>query len=162
MSQADMFLKIEGTKQGPIKGDSQDPGHLDEVVLLGWSWGMDVSAASFASSSARTTMKELVIRKRVDRATTALMSALRANEPLKKITLSVRKAGGEQALDYFKIVVEKARIMSHQLRNEADGSCELVEELRVAFFKVQVQYQPQQGSGGSGGATTFETEISPN
>ena len=93
---------------------------------------------------------------------TALMSSLPATEPLKTLPLRVRKAGGDQALDYYKIVVEKARIMSHQLRNAAYGSCELVEELRVAFFKVQVQYQPQQGSGGSGGATTFETEISPN
>ncbi len=161
MSLGDMFLKIEGTKQGPIKGDSSDPSHPDEIVVLGWSWGMDVSAAAFASGAARTTLQELVIRKRVDRATTALMSALRANEPLKKVTLSVRKAGGDKPLDYLKIIAEKARVMSHTISNESDGSCELVEELHVAFFKVQVQYQPQQGTGGSGGATTFETEITP-
>lgn len=161
MSLGDMFLKIEGTKQGPIKGESTDPKHLDEIVVLGWSWGMDVSAASFGVASARTTLKEMVIRKRVDRATTGLMSALRANEALKKVTLSVRKAGGESALAYFKIVMEKARVMSHEVSNEVDGSCELVEELRIAFFKVNVEYQPQGKTGGSGGATTFETEITP-
>lgn len=161
MSLGDMFLKIEGTKQGPIKGDSSDPSHQAEIDVLGWSWGMDVSAAAFASTSARTTLKELVIRKRVDRATTSLMSALRANEQLKKVTLSVRKAGGQQPLDYFKIIVEKARIMSHHIANTGDGHCELVEELHIAFFKVQVQYQIQQDAGGSGGATTFETEITP-
>lgn len=161
MSLGDMFLKIEGTRQGPIKGDSSDPGHIDEIDVLGWSWGMDVSAASFGASTARTTLQELVVRKRVDRATTALMSALRANEPLKKVTLSVRKAGGAAPVDYFKIVIERARIMSHTVGSSADGDPELHEELRIAFFKVQVQYQPQSASGGSGGATTFETEITP-
>ncbi|MDO9235259.1 MAG: type VI secretion system tube protein Hcp [Aquabacterium sp.] len=161
MALADMFLKIEGTRQGPIKGESTDLSHVDEIEVLGWNWGMDVSAASFGGAQARTTLQELVVRKRVDRASTALMSALRANEPLKKITLSVRKAGGESAVDYLKITIEKARLMSHSVGSVSDGSCELQEELRIAFFKVNVQYQPQTSSGGSGGATTFETEITP-
>lgn len=161
MAQADMFLKIEGTRQGPIKGDSTDPVHTDEIDVLGWNWGMDVSAASFGASSARTTLQELVVRKRVDRASTALMSALRANEPLKKVTLSVRKAGGESPVDYLKITIEKARVMSHSIGSTADGSPDVHEELRIAFFKVNVQYQPQSAGGGSGGATTFETEITP-
>lgn len=161
MSQSDMFLKIEGTKQGPIKGDSNVPGHIDEVDVVGWNWGMDVSAASFAAAQARTTMQELVIRKRVDRSTTALMSALRANEPLKKAILTVRKAGGDSPVDYFKITIEKARVMSHKIGTPMDGQPDVIEELRLAFFKVNVQYQPQTGAGGSGGATTFETEITP-
>lgn len=161
MSQADMFLKIEGTRQGPIKGDSIDPTHTDEIEVLGWNWGMDVSAASFGAGAARTTLQELVVRKRVDRASTALMSALRANEPLKKVTLSVRKAGGASPVDYLKITIEKARVMSHKIGSLADGLPDIQEELRIAFFKVNVQYQPQTGSGGGGGATTFETEITP-
>jgi type VI secretion system secreted protein Hcp len=161
MSQADMFLKIEGTRQGPIKGESSDQAHPDEIEVLGWHWGMDVSAAAFGAGSARTTLQELVVRKRADRASTALMSALRANEPLKKVTLSVRKAGGDAPLDYLKITIEKARVMSHTIGSACDGAPELVEELRIAFFKVNVQYQPQSALGGSGGATTFETEITP-
>jgi type VI secretion system secreted protein Hcp len=161
MSQADMFLKIEGTRQGPIKGDAMDLSHTDEIEVLGWNWGMDVSAASFGAGQARTTLQELVVRKRVDRASTALMSALRANEPLKKAVLSVRKAGGASPVDYFKITIEKARVMSHRIGSIADGSPDVQEELRIAFFKVSVQYQPQTAQGGSGGATTFETEITP-
>jgi len=161
MSQADMFLKIEGTRQGPIKGESTDQNHIDEIEVVGWNWGMDVSAASFGAAQARTTLQELVVRKRVDRASTALMSALRSNEPLKKATLTVRKAGGEKSVDYLKITIEKARVMSHKVGSAADGSPELLEELRIAFFKVNVQYQPQTATGGSGGATTFETEITP-
>lgn len=161
MSLGDMFLKIEGTRQGPIKGECVETGHVDEIAVLGWNWGMDVSAASFGSTAARTTMQELVVRKRVDRASTALMSALRANEPLKKVILTARKVGGEAPVDYLKITIEKARIMSHRIGSVSDDSPEVQEELRIAFFKINVQYQPQTGTGGGGGATTFETEIVP-
>jgi type VI secretion system secreted protein Hcp len=161
MSLGDMFLKIEGTRQGPIKGDSNVPGHVDEIDVIGWNWGMDVSAASFGSAAARTTLQEIVVRKRVDRSSTALMSALRANEPLKKAILTVRKAGGEAPVDYLKITIEKARIMSHRIGSVGDEQTEVHEELRIAFFKINVQDQPQTGIGGGGGATTFETEITP-
>lgn len=161
MSQGDMFLKIEGARQGPIKGDSSDAQHPGEIVVLGWDWGMDVSAAAFGSATARTTLKELVVRKGVDSASTALMSALRSNEALKKVTLTVRKADGARSLDYLKIVIEKARVMSHTIGSIEDGSPVLREELRIAFFKVNVQYQLQLAGGGAGGATTFETEITP-
>ncbi|MFT3858198.1 MAG: type VI secretion system tube protein Hcp [Aquabacterium sp.] len=76
------------------RANASKTGHVDEIAVLGWNWGMDVSAASFGSTAARTTMQELVVRKRVDRASTALMSALRANEPLKKVILTARKVGG--------------------------------------------------------------------
>ncbi len=160
MSLSDMFLKIDGTRQGAIKGDAQAPNHIDEVVVVGWSWGMDTSAASFAESSGRTTMQHLVIRKRVDRATTALMSALRNNEPLKKVVLTACKVGGDaKSLDYFKITLEKARVMSHHVGSPSDNSPDMVEEVHFAFFKVNVQFTPQTGIGGGGGATIFETEI---
>ncbi len=160
MSLSDMFLKIEGSRQGPIKGDSQVQNHLDEILIVGWNWGMDTSAASFAEASGRTTMQKLVVRKRVDRSTTALMSALRNNEPLKKVVLTVRKVSGDAvALDYFKITLEKARVMSHHVGSPADNQPDMVEEVHFAFFKVNVQYTPQTGIGGGGGATTFETEI---
>ena len=161
MSLSDMFLKIEGTKQGPIKGDSTVAGHLDEIEVIGWNWGMDVSAASFGGGSARTTLQEMVVRKRVDRSSTGLMSALRNNEPLKAVTLSVRKAGGTAAVDYLKIKMEKARLMSHKIASVGDELPEIHEELRIAFFKVCVEYQVQTAAGGSGDASTFETEITP-
>jgi type VI secretion system secreted protein Hcp len=161
MSLINTYLKIEGSRQGPIKGDSSEPGHLDEIELLGWSWGMDASSAAFSSGAVNTTLREIVLRKRTDRATTALMSALRNNEALKKVTLTGRKASGDGALDFFKIVMEKARITTHHIGTPADGAPDFTEEFRIAFYKVSVQYTPQTKIGGGGGPTTFETEVTP-
>ena len=161
MSLLNSFLKIEGTKQGPIKGDVTEVGHIDEIELVGWSWGMESSAAAYASGAVNTTLKAMTLRKRTDRATTAIMSALRTNEVLKKVTLTGRKVGGEAALDFLKIVLEKARITSHQIGTKQDNADEYIEEFTITFLKVQVSYIPQNAQGGATGATTFETEITP-
>jgi type VI secretion system secreted protein Hcp len=159
MGKSDMYLKVEGAAQGPIKGESRDTNHTDEIEVIGWSWGLDGNATAFGSATARTTMQELIVRKRVDSASTGLMSALRSNELIKKATLSVHKAGGAASIAYLTITVEKARILSHRLRNETDGAPELVEEFRIAFFKVKVEYRAQDLAGAAKGVNTFENEV---
>ena len=159
MGKSDMYLKVEGAAQGPIKGESRDTNHTDEIEVIGWSWGLDGNATAFGSTTARTTMQELIVRKRVDSASTGLMSALRSNEVIKKATLSVHKAGGTASIAYLTITVEKARILSHRLRNETDGAPELVEEFRIAFFKVKVEYRAQDLAGAAKGVNTFENEV---
>ncbi|MEX8496333.1 Hcp family type VI secretion system effector [Leptothrix ochracea] len=160
MSQSDMFLRVEGSKQGLIKGESSDTAHLGEIDLVAWSWGMDGSAGAFAQATARTTLQELIVFKRVDSATTALMSALRNNEVIKKAVLVVRKAGGAAPVEYFRMTMEKARITAHRVHS-MEGSPELREELRLAFWKVQVEYRPQDAGGGGRATHTFDAEVTP-
>ena len=61
----------------------------------------------------------------MDSATTALMSALRNNELVKKAVLTVRKVDGEEALDYFIITIEKARLTHHRV--VGGGRCPIVD-----------------------------------
>lgn len=163
MALRDMFLKIDGAKQGPIKGESSDPRHPGEIDVQSWSWGMDSPSDAFGNATARTAFDQLRIVKRVDSATTALMSALRNNELVKKAVLTVRKAGGAEALEYFRITIEKARLIHHKVRGgEGAESSELSEELAFSFQKVTVEYVPQGKTGGGRGTLTFETEINTN
>ena len=160
MALRDMFLKIDGAKQGPIKGESADARHGGEIDVVSWSWGMDSSSDAFGQATARTSFDQLRIVKRVDSATTALMSALRNNELEKKAVLTVRKVDGEQALDYFIITIEKARLTHHRVGGgEGAESYALTEELALSFQKVSVEYVPQGKTGGGRGTMTFETEI---
>jgi type VI secretion system secreted protein Hcp len=45
MSHGDMFLKVEGTRSGTIKGEANDQSHRDEIDVTGWSWGMRSASA---------------------------------------------------------------------------------------------------------------------
>jgi type VI secretion system secreted protein Hcp len=159
MALGDMFLKIDGAKQGAIKGEAQDPAHRDEIDLLAWSWGMQGNYVHGQATS-KTTVQELKAVKRVDRATTALMSALRNNEVLKNVVLTVRKAGGADPVEYFKIKLEKARITSLIAQSGADGEpAALQEELRIAFSRMVVEYKPQGADGSYRGSSQFEMDI---
>jgi type VI secretion system secreted protein Hcp len=159
MAQGDMFLKIDGSKQGPIKGEAQDLTHQDEIDVLSWSWGMEGNFIDGQATS-KTTVHELKICKYVDKATTALMAALRHNEVIKKAVLTVRKAGGANPVEYFTITMEKARITSVIEHSGIAGDpSALMEELRIAFTKLSVEYKPQGADGSYRGGTAFEMDI---
>jgi type VI secretion system secreted protein Hcp len=159
MAQADMFLKIDGSRQGAIKGEAKDAGHREEIDVLGWTWGLEGNLVH-GSNSVKTAVRELKLIKRVDRATTGLMSALRANEVIRKAVLTVRKAGSSGPVEYYTISMEKGRVTAvvQQSGDGADPSA-LTEEVSIAFSKVAVEYRPQGDDGLARGASSFEMDV---
>jgi len=160
MALGDMFLKLESARQGPIKGEARDPSHKDEIQILRWSWGMRAQTAlGGAGPSGKTSVHELSVVKRVDCSSTALMSAMRSNDLIKKVVLTVRKAG-ENPLEYIKITLQNARITVLDVESGLFGDdAELIENLSLAFQRISVEYVPQGADGQPRGATSFETEI---
>ncbi len=89
-----MFLMVKGAKYGLIKGEAQDDVHKGEIEVLSWSWGMQAkSSLGGGAASGKASVRDLKIVKKIDSASTALMSALRTNEPIQKAVLTLRKAG---------------------------------------------------------------------
>jgi type VI secretion system secreted protein Hcp len=157
-SQGDTFLKIDGSKMGPVKGEARDDKHQNEIDVLGWSWGMQAQTAMGAGgTSGKSVIHELKIVKRVDSASCALMSMLRNNDQVKKAVLTVRKAG-ESAKEYFKITIQNGRITALDVV-ASEGGPELAENVSFAFQKISVEYLPQGADGQLRGAMSFETEI---
>ncbi len=158
----DIFFKIDGGRQGPIKGSATDSSHQGEIDVYGWGWGMQGNADAHTSRGGRTSVHEFEITKRADNATTGLMSALRNNEPITKAVLTVRKASGSDPLPYLTITLEKARITSFRIEGgEIGGQPTAVEKVRLAFQKVRIEYKDQSAKGGAKGTSTFETSIEP-
>ncbi|MDB5876219.1 MAG: Hcp1 family type secretion system effector [Ramlibacter sp.] len=156
MAIGDMFLKVETARQGVVKGESADKQHSQEIDVLAWSWGMRAqSALSGGGASSKATLDELRITKKVDSASTALMSTMRSNELIKKATLTVRKAGGDP-IEYMKITLQDARITQLGVESEEH---ELVERMSIAFQRINVQYVPQGQDGQVRGSMTFEALI---
>lgn len=162
MEKDDIFLKIDGGRQGPIKGNSSDSVHKGEIDVVSWNWGMQGNYDAHESRGGRSSVHEFEFRKACDNATTGLMSALRNNEPITKAVLTVREAGGSSPLEYLKITMEKARVTSFRAETGViDDRPTTVETVRLGFQKICVEYQGQSKSGGSKGTSTFETEIAP-
>jgi len=148
-----MFLKMQG-----VTGEARDAEHKGEIEVVSWSWGMEAPGA-FAyggAATAKSTMSELRVVKRVDQSSPTLMSFLRTHKVIKQVQLTVRKAG-TTPLEYFKIELEDARLTS--LRTESEKE-ELVERLSLGFAKVRVSYVPQDATGArGGGSNVFEADA---
>ena len=153
----DVFLSVQSKRAGKLKGESAAEGHNGEIVVHGWSWGVAISSALGSSqATGRRTYKNLVVTKRIDSSSTALMSLLATNDEVKEAKLSMRKAGEGQR-DFFTITLSQARVAALDLECGENGDA--IERVTFAFNKVQVDYELQQATGQRGGGTSFQDEI---
>ena len=155
----DMFFKVKGAKHGQISGEAQDDKHKGEIEVLSWSWGMEGKASlGGGGASGKANIRELRIVKRVDKASTALMSALRTNEVIKEGILTLRKTGTSR-VEYFKVTIEDGRVMKLDVEaGDDNGTSTLLERVSFSFNKISVEYTPQGGDGMPQGSTTFEDQ----
>jgi type VI secretion system secreted protein Hcp len=156
-SSSDIFLAVQAKRAGRVKGEATAPDHEDDIDVESWRWS--VQAASALGSTAATTRRSysgLTVVKRVDSASTALLAALATNDEIKEAKLTMRKAGEGQQ-DYFLLTLSEARVTSVEHAVGDDGGTR--EIITFAFRKVEVEYRPQQKSGGRGGSHIFNDEI---
>lgn len=155
----DMFFKVKGAKHGQINGEAQDDTHKGEIEVLSWSWGMQGKPSlGGGAASGKATMRELRIVKKVDKASTALMSALRTNESIKEGLLTLRKTGTSK-LEYLKITIQDGRVLALDIEaGDVNGSPTLVERVSFSFNKIEIEYVPQGGDGMPQGSTMFQDQ----
>ena len=157
----DMFLMVKGAKHGVIKGESQDGQHKGEIDVLSWSWGMQAKPSlGGGTASGKASIHDLRIVKRVDSASTALMLALRTNEPIQKAVLTLRKAGKTQ-LEYMKVTIEQGRVTALTVdAGDVSGSPDVIERVSFSFNKIEIEYVPQGKDGQPQGGMTFADQWS--
>lgn len=154
---ADAFLHVQTKRAGKVKGEVTSTGHVDDIAVIGWSWGLNAaSAVGSTQATGRRSYTALTVHKHVDAATTALMSALATNDEVKEAKLTMRRAGGEQD-DYFTIKLSGARIC--QVLHTADAAGDVRETVGIVFNKVEVEYRPQKNTGLRSGSSIFVDEI---
>lgn len=160
MAKADMYLLLEGRATGKVKGESTVTEHFEEIDISGWGWGMTGSSAlAGGGASARSSLSDLRFTKGVDRASTQLMSVMRANEVVKKAVLTLCKAGSTPPVPYMTITIQNGRINSYSLGNVAPGSPEMTESFSIVFEEIEVTYSTQAADGSGGASLSFNTQV---
>jgi len=156
----DMYLMVKGARTGVIKGESQDEGHKGEINVLSWSWGMAAKVSLGGGlATGKASIHDLKIVKRIDSASTALMAALRTNEPIQKAVLTLRKAGKTQ-LEFLKITIERGRVLSLTIAGgDEQGGHGVVEHIAFSFNQISVEYTPQGKDGQGGGGMVFQDQF---
>jgi type VI secretion system secreted protein Hcp len=145
----DAFLKFgDGSK---VKGEAQDARHPDEVQLLSFrltaSNPSTAGGAAAASAQGRVKFSTFDVRKKVDKASAALLQACAAGDKFDRATVTVRKAGGRAALEYLVYTFEQVCVDEVTTGGEAATSDEVTEDVRLSFASVHLKYTPQRADG---------------
>jgi type VI secretion system secreted protein Hcp len=158
-SGSDAYLSVRTKRAGELKGEVSAKGHENAIEVHGFQFGVAASTAiGSGQATARRQYKHLVVVKRLDSSSTALMSALATNDEVKELKLALRKPGDRQE-DFFTITLTEARVVGVELDYDAGG--EAVERASFAFTKIDVEYRVQGADGVLGAASTFTDELLP-
>jgi type VI secretion system secreted protein Hcp len=123
----DTFMHIDG-----IFGDSLAAGHVNDIVLTGYS-------QTFAAK----TCSRVVATKFIDRASPALISRAANNVFIPSVVISVRKTSGAP-IDFFKAVLESVTVERVDVGGE---SGRLAEQIVLRPRNIRIEFRPQDASG---------------
>jgi type VI secretion system secreted protein Hcp len=152
----DAFLKIKG-----LDGESQDSKHKKEIDVLSWSWGISNSASAHVgggAGSGKANVQDLNVTKYVDAASTPLMLACVSGKHFEEALLTVRKAGGDNPVEYLKVKMTTVFISAVQ-HGGSTGDDRHTENVTLNFAKVNVDYTPQDEKGAAGTAIPMGWDI---
>ncbi|QBQ98970.1 Hcp family type VI secretion system effector [Paraburkholderia pallida] len=156
----DIFIKI-----GDVKGESQDKSHKEEIDVLAWSWGMSQSGTMHMGTgggAGKVNVQDLSFTKYVDKSTPVLMGACAKGSHYDTAILTVRKAGGDNPLEYFKVTFSGVLISSIS-EGGSGGEDRFTENVTINFEKYHVEYQPQSAKGEKeGGVVETKWDIAKN
>ncbi|HKP55169.1 MAG TPA: type VI secretion system tube protein Hcp [Polyangiales bacterium] len=156
---ADIFLKIDD-----IKGESVVDGHKDEIDVLSWSWGMTQSGSSHVaggSGTSKVSVRDITIVKRVDRSSPNLIKLCCNGKHFTIAALTVRKAGGDKPLEYFKMKLHNG-LISSLTTGEVDQDGSMIETIGLNFAAFELEYDPQTKTGTGSGKVPAKWNIAKN
>ena len=158
----DMFLKV-----GDIKGESEDGDskHNGTFDILAWSWGVSNSGTAHVGGGAgagKANFQDISVTKWVDKASPILMKYCSSGKQFKEGVLTVRKAGGDNPLEYIIITMTDV-IVTSLSTGGSGGEDRLTENCSLNFAAVKVEYQPQKPDGSAdGGKIPWAMDIAAN
>ena len=155
----DMFLKLD-----PIKGESADQKHKNEIDVLSWSWGLNQTGSQHHSAgggAGKVSVHDLHFTHWADKSTAYLIKACAKGEHIAKGILTVRKAGGQSAVEYIKITMEDLIVTSISTGGSG-GEDRLTENVSLNFRKFKYEYTAQTDKGGAGETAQFGWDVAGN
>ena len=155
----DMFLKM-----APVKGESQDSKHKEEIEILAWSWGMSQTGTTHhgtGGGAAKVSVQDLSFTHYVDKASADLFKACCSGQHFTEAMLTVRKAAGKDAIEYIKIKLSNI-IITAVTTGGASGEEKLTENVTLNFQKFHYNYTQQMPDGTPGAKPEFGWDMAMN
>jgi type VI secretion system secreted protein Hcp len=122
-----------------IQGESKDPGHEKWIELESWSFGASqpgsMAAATGGAGAGKVAFHDIHFTKHLDKASPLLQQAAATGRHFAKVTLEMRKAGGDPKA-YMTYVMENVFITGI---SQAGGGGMPTESISMNFTKIEVR-----------------------
>lgn len=146
---SDIYLQLKG-----IDGESTDKGHEKWMEIESFSWGVQQSASSRASTaggatSARADFGDLSVVKMMDSASPNIYLACASGQHIDEVTVDMMRSGGADKVKYMEIKLKDVIISSVSLGG--GGNSIPVETLSLNYGEINWTYTQQKRAGGAGG-----------
>ena len=151
-----MYLKI-----GDIPGESTDPAHIDEIEVLGWSWGLSqpISLTTIPAGGSAA-FNDLSVTKYIDKSTPLLMKAASTGERHDTAKLSIRNIG-TRPVEFYTVEMEGVYIYGLMTGGAAIED-RLTESTTLAFERITVTYIQILPTGPEGDTVNYFWDIPEN
>lgn len=144
----DIFLKIDG-----IEGESTDRAHKGEIEIMSWSWGETNATTSptGGGSGGKVSIQDFHFTMPISKASPVLMQACASGKHFKEATLTARKAGGDQHLEFLKIKLTDILISSYITDGTSNADVP-TDQISLNFTKIDFLYSTgnEETSGEAG------------
>ena len=153
----DMILELDGI-QGESKVDKFDK-HID---ISSFSWGASNSGSAHtgggASGGGKGNVHDMSLTKTVDRASPSLFKLCYQGKHIAKGKLHVRKASGDDKLEYQLFEMEEVYITNVSM-GDASGNETPGESFTLTFAKIKYTYKQQSETGGDDAQPFVEIDV---
>ncbi len=155
----DYFLKLDG-----IDGESTDNKHPKEIDVDSWSWG-ELQSGTFAfgggAGAGKVSMQDFQFVAKFSRASPKLMLACATGKHIKSARLAARRTGQGQQ-DYLTFTFLDVLVSSYQTGGSEASGLVPVDQVSLAFAKIEVEYKTQQPNGTLVVAGQFRYDLKLN
>lgn len=144
MAAVDYFLRIDG-----VPGESTDKEHKGEIDVTSWSWGETnpgVHVGAGPVGAGKVSMQDFHFVTQVSKASPRLLLACASGQHLKSATLTARKAGKAQQ-EFLRFDFTDLLVSSYQIGASEASDVLPLDQVSLAFSKIQVQYKEQKADG---------------
>jgi type VI secretion system secreted protein Hcp len=151
----DAFLKIDG-----VKGESKVKGMNDWIDILDVNFSIHNRASSHYGGGqgvGRADFGDISFVKRYDKASPTLMLFCANGKHIDKVEVILRKAGGDNALDFLKIEMKRCFVTSVVPSGLTSGDG--MESLSLSFEEFDLTYQEQDEKGKKADAAKFFYDV---
>jgi len=150
----DVFLKLK-----KIEGGCTVKDHEKELGLLSWGWTVRQSGTMHEQSGGgkgKSSFSDLNVTMKADKALPTLTQFCATGEHIDDGLLVMRKAGGDNPVDFLKIELKEIIIAGVSMSGHGEDAMVSI-DLNFAEFKLI--YADQTGKGAKGSAPEFAYNI---